>query len=281
MRQDRQMTITPDELLPELLELAVRAARAAGAELMTRYGRIEGLDMKSSATDPVSDADRAAETLLVRIISAQRPHDGLLGEEGAAKAGSSGITWVVDPLDGTVNYLYELDNFSVSVAAEDSAGPVVGVVYDPTRDSIYTAARGRGAHRDGAELNCTAAVAPERALVGTGFGYSAERRRIQGSVIGGLLPQVRDIRRIGSAALDLCAVAAGALDAYWEEGVNQWDVSAGSLIATEAGAVFSNIDLLGFGRGALAAAPELHAALGVVLAELVAGVELDRSEGAQ
>ncbi len=258
MVDDRQVTETPEDLIAELLELAVRAARAAGAELMSRYGHVQGLDSKSSATDPVSDADRAAETLLVEMITAQRPGDGLLGEEGAARETTTGITWVVDPLDGTVNYLYELDTFAVSVAAEDPAGALVGVVYEPARDVIYTAARGRGAHRNGITLRVAAPVTAAAALLGTGFGYDPERRRRQGALIAAMLPEVRDIRRIGSAALDLCYVASGALDAYYEEGTKPWDVAAGGLIVTEAGGVFAECTPLGVSSGKLAAAPGLH-----------------------
>lgn len=259
------MNQTPDHVIDELMELAVRAARAAGAELMARYGKVEGLDVKSSSTDPVSDADRAAEDLLVSLITQQRPGDGLLGEEGAARDSTTGITWVIDPLDGTVNYLYELDNFSVSVAAEDADGAVVGVVLDPTRDVIYTAARGRGAHCDGRKLQCAAAVPASQALLGTGFGYDPERRRRQGALIGRMLPLVRDVRRIGSAALDLSWVASGAMDAYYEEGTNRWDVAAGGLIAAEAGALFTWFTPLGLPSGSLAAAPALHAELSQLL----------------
>ena len=254
-----------EKLVDELIELAVRGARAAGVELMKRYGTVAGLNLKSSVTDPVSDADRASEELLVTMITTQRPDDGLLGEEGARKTGTSGITWVIDPLDGTVNYLYELDNFSVSVAAEDDSGAVVGAVYDPTRDIMYTAARGRGSHRDGVALQCAAPVPAAEALLGTGFGYDKERRRIQGGIIGRMLPHVRDIRRIGSAALDLSWVAAGSLNAYYEEGINRWDVSAGGLIATEAGALFTKFTPGGLPTGALAAAPGLHEELAALL----------------
>src|SRR6478752_6558560 len=128
-----------------LLDLAIRGARAAGAELMARYGHVQGLDTKTSATDPVSDADRAAERILVDLITGERPDDGLLGEEGAAKESRSGLRWVIDPLDGTVNYLYQLDNFSVSVAVEDAQGVLVGVVHDPTNDRTFRAVRGGGA----------------------------------------------------------------------------------------------------------------------------------------
>lgn len=258
MTDHHEVTETREDLIPELLELAVRAARAAGAELMARYGNVQGLDSKTTATDPVSDADRAAETLLVELISAQRPGDGLLGEEGASRPTTTGITWVVDPLDGTVNYLYELDTFSVSVAAEDTAGALVGVVYEPARDVLYTAARGHGAHKDGVALHVSPAVPAAKALLGTGFGYDPERRRRQGALIAAILPEVRDIRRIGSAALDLCYVASGAMDAYYEEGTNPWDVAAGGLIVAEAGGVFAECTPLGVASGKLAAAPGLH-----------------------
>lgn len=259
MTEDQRVTDTSANLIPALLELAVRAARAAGAELMTRYGHVQGLDSKSSSTDPVSDADRAAESLLVAMIDESRPDDGLLGEEGASRPSRSGITWVVDPLDGTVNYLYELDTFSVSVAAVDATeGTVVGVVYEPVRDVIYTAARGRGAYRNGVALHVNDAVPAARALLGTGFGYDPERRRVQGALIAAMLPEVRDIRRIGSAALDLCYVASGAMDAYYEEGTNPWDVAAGGLVVTEAGGVFTECTPLGVPSGKLAAAPGLH-----------------------
>lgn len=227
--------------------------------MLRRYGNVEGLDTKSSGTDPVSDADRAAEEILVEMIEAERPEDGILGEEGAATASTSGLTWVVDPLDGTVNYLYELDNWSVSVAVEDRDGAVVGAVFDPTRDRMFTALRGGGAFRDGKPLRCRESVPLSRALLATGFGYSAERRVIQGVLIAKVLPMVRDIRRIGSAALDLCSVAAGQMDIYFEEGIQRWDVSAGGLIAAEAGAVVTSHRPNGIPTGILAAAPGLHA----------------------
>ncbi len=254
---------TPDP--DALLALAVGVARAAGAELVSRYGRIEGLDTKSSATDPVSDADRAAEAMIVRMLLDARPDDGLIGEEGASRASGSGITWVIDPLDGTVNYLYELDHFSVSIAAEDSAGGLVGAVFEPMRGRMYTAIRGGGAFLDGVALAVSEPVALDRALLGTGFGYSAQRRADQGAIIARLLPRIRDIRRFGSAALNLCEVAGGRLDAYYEEGVQHWDVAAGGLIATEAGAVMTPICLTGADTGWLVAGPSLHAELAAAL----------------
>ena len=261
--EDDLVTTAAD--LPALLDLATRGAHAAGAELLARYGRIQGLDTKTSATDPVSDADRAAEALLVELITGERPDDGLLGEEGASRPSSSGLRWVIDPLDGTVNYLYQLDNFSVSIAVEDADGGLAGVVYSPTIDRTFWATRGGGAFANGRRLQVNDPVPMDRALLATGFGYSPERRAAQGALIAGLLPRVRDIRRIGSAALDLCSVAAGAVDGYFEEGVKAWDVAAGSLIAREAGAVVSTVTPTGDATGCLAAGPALHAALAAEL----------------
>jgi len=248
--------MTPDPAA--LLDLAVRAARAAGQELLGRYGDVQGLATKSSATDPVTDADRASERLLTEMITAERPQDGLLGEEGAARPSDSGLIWVVDPLDGTVNYLYELGNWAVSVAVEDRDGAVVGVVHDPVAARTFTAVRGGGARLDGGTLRVNDPVPMHRALVGTGFGYLPERRATQGALVARLLPQIRDIRRYGSAALDLCAVAAGHLDAYFEEGVQRWDVAAGGLVAREAGAVMTPCTPTGIPTGWLVAGATLH-----------------------
>jgi len=263
-------TVKPTSRPDDLLDLAVRVARAAGAELMSRYGRVEGLDTKSSATDPVSDADRASEALMVDMLLAQRPDDGLIGEEGASRSSRSGITWVIDPLDGTVNFLYELDNFSVSIAAEDADGGLVGAVFDPVMNRMYTAMRGDGAFLDGRKLRVNEPVTLEKAMLATGFGYSAERRAVQGEIIARLLPQIRDIRRFGSAALNLCEVAAGRLDAYYEEGVQHWDVAAGGLIAVESGAVMTTSSLTGASTGWLVGGPSLHAALSSALASALA-----------
>ena len=262
-----------DALVDELLELAVRVARAAARELLYRYGGELDVVLKSSATDPVSDADKASEQLLRRMIGEARPDDGMLGEEGTDESGTSGLTWVFDPLDGTVNYLYQLDNFSVSVAVDDADGALVGVVLDPVRDTLFTAVRGRGAWRNGHRLRVAAAVPAAHALLGTGFGYDPARRARQGALIARVLPQVRDIRRIGSAALDLCMVASGSLNAYYEEGVNRWDVAAGGLVAAEAGAVVSTFRPLGVPTGALAAAPALHEELSGLLSEAAKGLD--------
>ncbi len=261
------MTSAPD-LNDELLDLAVRTARAAGRELLTRYGHVKTVETKSTPTDPVSEADRASEQLIVAQLLDARPDDGVLGEEGANQAGTTGLTWIIDPLDGTVNYLYGLDNFAVSIGLSDGEGALVGVVFDPVRDLLYTAIRGRGAFLGNRPLRVNDPVDAAAALLGTGFGYAAERRARQIAVISRLLPAVRDIRRIGSAALDLCAVGAGHLDAFWEEGVNIWDVAAGGLVATEAGAVMSTSGVTGAPTGWLVAGPALHAQLAARLAEV-------------
>lgn len=258
--------IAPPPDTAALLDLAVRAARAAGAELLSRYGHIQGLETKSSATDPVSDADRASEALIVRMLLAERPDDGMIGEEGTSRPSGSGLTWVIDPLDGTVNYLYGLDNFSVSIAAEDALGGLVGAVYDPVVDRMYTGVRGGGAFQDGQPLRVNEPVSLDKALIATGFGYSAERRAAQAAVIARLLPQIRDIRRMGSAALNLCDVAAGHLDGYWEEGVQHWDIAAGAVIAREAGALMTTSSLTDAPTGWVIAGPSLHAALTAALA---------------
>ncbi|GAA2018399.1 inositol monophosphatase [Nakamurella flavida] len=252
-----------------LLDLARRAASAAGAELMRRYGHIEGLRTKSTATDPVSAADLAAEAVLVEMITTERPDDGLLAEEGSSRPSVSGLRWVVDPLDGTVNYLYGLGNFSVSVAVEDGDGALVGVVLDPGTGREYSAVRGEGAFCDGERLQVVDPIPMGQALLGTGFGYDPARRALQGQVIAALLPTVRDIRRTGSAALDMCWVASGKLDAFYEVGLQPWDAAAGGLIAQEAGAVFTAlVQLPGGPTRFLTAGPSLHHELSSALAEL-------------
>jgi myo-inositol-1(or 4)-monophosphatase len=210
---------------------------------------------KSTATDMVSEMDRAAERLIVERLLAVRPDDGVVGEEGAARSGTSGLRWVIDPLDGTTNYLYGLPGWGVSIAAEDADGVVAGVVIDAVRGEVYAATRGGGAFRDGRPIACSDVTDLGAALVGTGFAYAAERRRAQGVVIAGLLPRVRDIRRFGAAAVDLCLVACGRLDAYFERGLSWWDLAAGGLVATEAGAVLSSLDGGPVSAGSVLAAP--------------------------
>jgi myo-inositol-1(or 4)-monophosphatase len=238
------------------LELAERLAHEAGEVLVARFGGpAEALAQKSSPTDMVSDADRAAERLVLDALRAERPDDGVLGEEGAHVAGTSSRRWVVDPLDGTTNYLYGQPTWAVSIALEDAEGLAAGVVHAPVLGETYAAARGRGARLNGEPLTVREAVEPAAALVGTGFGYAADLRARQAELLLRILPRVRDIRRGGSAALDLAWVAAGRLDGYWERGLNAWDWAAGSLLVTEAGGALTTLE--GEPRGLLAASKGL------------------------
>jgi myo-inositol-1(or 4)-monophosphatase len=228
----------------ELLALAVAAAREAGELLASREGRVLVAATKSSPTDVVTEMDRRAEDLIREHILAARPGDAILGEEGGqiGDIAAGGVRWVIDPLDGTVNYLYGLHDWAVSIAAEGNGEILAGAVLVPMRGELFTAVRGGGAWLEStqgttAALRCRPGVPLEAALVGTGFGYLAERRKVQGEVVAALLPRVRDIRRGGSASVDLCSLAAGRLDGYYERGLNYWDYAAGALIAVEAGAV--------------------------------------------
>ncbi len=232
------MTGSADATDRELLDIALEAARRAGALL--RDGRPADLEVaatKSSPIDVVTEMDIAAEKLITDHLAEHRPGDGLLGEEGAQRTGTTGVRWVIDPLDGTVNYWYGLPSWAVSIAAERDGRTVAGVVYAPLRGETYRAVLGGGAHCGERVLRCRTAPPFEQALVGTGFGYLTERRVAQAAVVAELLPRVRDIRRAGSAAIDLCDVAAGRLDAYFERGLHPWDRAAGALIAREAGAL--------------------------------------------
>ena len=240
------------ELEQVLLGVAERAARAAGAELVMRFGG-PAVDVrtKSTSTDPVSAADIAAEAAIRQVLARERPHDAILGEEGGAtpgdgarELGSGGLRWVVDPLDGTVNYLYRLPTFAVSVACEDADGALVGVVLNPVSGECFWATRSGPALRAGAAgaacEEITARKGPDdlgHALVGTGFSYDPDVRAAQGRVAARLLPRVRDIRRAGAAALDLGWCAFGRLDAFYERGVHAWDIAAGSLICERVGLV--------------------------------------------
>ena len=219
-----------------LLELATDLARRAGALALSMHSALEGHDTKSTPTDVVTEADRACEALLVEGIRAARPDDGLLGEEGASSEGTTGLVWVIDPIDGTVNYLYGLPQWAVSIGVELDGEALVGVVFDPAKDELWTAVRGQGAQLDGRRLRCSAVEDLGQTLVATGFSYDARRRSVQAQHLTHVLPVVRDLRRLGAGSLDLCAVAAGRVDAYYEQGLNPWDMSAGLLIAAEAGA---------------------------------------------
>jgi myo-inositol-1(or 4)-monophosphatase len=236
-----------------LLRIAMDAAGEAGRLLASWRGneRPEVIDTKSSPTDVVTEMDRRSEALITEWIRAVRPGDAVLGEEGGQTLGGrdvdaagdqARVRWVVDPLDGTVNYLYGLPDWAVSIAAEVDGTILAGVVEVPRFGETFAAVAGRGAflHRDGDRkaalpLHCNSGVALGQALVGTGFGYDSARRRVQGEVVAALLPHVRDIRRGGSAAVDLCSVAAGRMDAFFERGLNYWDYAAGGLIARPAG----------------------------------------------
>ncbi|HET6951064.1 MAG TPA: inositol monophosphatase family protein [Acidimicrobiales bacterium] len=253
-----------------LVALATEVAARAVALLRDGLGRARtAVRTKSTATDMVSEMDHASERLIVSALLDARPGDGIVAEEGSDVVGTSGVRWVVDPLDGTTNYLYDLPGWNVSIAAEDAGGVLAGVVADGVHREVFTATRGGGAFRDGAPIMCTGATDLARALVGTGFGYDAARRRAQGEVLAGVLPRVRDIRRSGAAAIDLCWVASGRLDGYFERGLAWWDLAAGGLIATEAGAVVSSLDGGPMVAGSvLAAAPGLAVPLRDLLCSL-------------
>lgn len=244
----------------ELLEIAIDAARRAGDLLLERFRTpARGIDTKSSPTDLVSDADRDAETLLVDAIVAARPGDGILAEEGGARESSSGVRWVVDPLDGTVNFLFRIPAWCVSVAAEDERGGVVGVIRDPNRDETFTTIRGEGAFLNGAAISVGRKTALADALIGTGFAYEARARAVQAQRLPRVLPAVRDIRRAGSAALDLASVACARLDGFFEAPMERWDQAAGTLLVREAGGVTSELRApFGNSHGVIAANPILH-----------------------
>lgn len=254
----------------ELLALAVDTASAAAAFLRNgRDGMAAGLETKSSPTDVVTAMDRAAEAMITQRLLAARPEDGTLGEEGSARHGTSGVRWVIDPIDGTVNYLYRLPSWSVSIGVEVAGEIVAGVVVDGPRDIVWTATAGGGAYRQGQQVHCSAETRLERALLATGFSYLSERRRLQGQVVAGLLPRVRDIRRIGSAALDLCSAAAAHVDAYAEQSLQPWDLAAGGLIAREGGCRVEGLRGMSAGPDlVLAAPPALFGPLHDLLVEL-------------
>jgi myo-inositol-1(or 4)-monophosphatase len=247
--------------LAALLELAQSAAGAAGRLIRERRDAVERMAVaatKSTPTDVVTESDTAAEALIRAQLLAARPGDGFLGEEGGSLAGRSGVVWVVDPIDGTVNYLYGLPAYAVSIAARVDGLPAVGVVHNPTSGETWTAVRGAGAFLDGRPIRESGCDRLDKALIATGFGYDAARRAHQAEVLRHVLPRVRDIRRVGVASLDLCAVATGQVDGYYERGLAPWDLAAGGLIAQEAGAIVAGI-------GGRAAGPDLVIAAGPAL----------------
>jgi len=259
-----------------LLDLAVGTAREAAELVATgRATAAEHVDVKSSPVDVVTAVDKASEQLIVARLMAARPEDGVLGEEGASRTGTSGVRWVVDPIDGTVNFLYGVPAYAVSIAAEVDGVVRAGAVLNVATGELFTATSGGGAYLSSAaharpvRLGGSNPVSLEQTLVATGFSYQAEQRRVQGALVAQLLPQVRDIRRFGSAALDLCAAAAGRVDAYYELELNPWDFAAGALIAAEAG-----LTVTGLPGRPFAAPMAIAAAASIVdeFVELVAGL---------
>jgi myo-inositol-1(or 4)-monophosphatase len=264
------------DLLALARDIAVRASEFA---LDARRAGVSVAATKSTPTDVVTAVDRDTEALIRSLILESRPDDGIVGEEGAAHVGTSGLDWVVDPIDGTVNFLYGIPAWSVSIAVAErtgsdaAAGPrriegttLAGVVVNPVSGELFEASLGGGARSMGHPLAVNTGVPLGQALVATGFAYASDLRRAQADVLRGVLPEVRDIRRIGSAALDLAAVAAGRVDAYYERGLNSWDQAAGALIAREAGARVGGVQ---GGREdselVVAAAPDLYDAFAALL----------------
>jgi myo-inositol-1(or 4)-monophosphatase len=231
-------TPSPGELLTLAVEVAVRAGKLVTAE---RRHPVSVSATKSSPTDVVTAVDLASERLIRREIEAVRPDDSFVGEEGDDVAGSTSVTWVADPIDGTVNFLYGIPQFAVSLAARVGTRVVAGVVYNPISDETFTAVLGGGAELNGHPIEVSGCTVLAEALVGVGYHYKAEVRHHQAVETARLIPVVRDVRRLGSAALDLCFLAAGRLDAYVERGLKPWDFAAGRLIATEAGAIVAGL----------------------------------------
>jgi myo-inositol-1(or 4)-monophosphatase len=253
------MADTAQELLAVAVEVTRSAARLA-AELRT-HG-VSGVATKSTATDVVTAADKATERYVRDALRERRPGDVVLGEETGQSSGTGAVRWILDPIDGTVNYLYGIPQYAVSLAAELDGVVVAGVVRDVVSGEEWTATRGGGAHRSGYRLTGSPVTDLGQALIATGFGYAADRRAHQAAVLARLMPSIRDIRRFGSAALDLCWAAEGRVDAYFEKGLNLWDHAAGGLVAAEAGLLVTGL------RGAppgpdlvLAAPPGIHRTL--------------------
>lgn len=265
-----------------LADLAWRAASEAASFLHTQRPDELAVETKSTPTDVVTSMDKAAEHLVVERLIGERPGDGLLGEEGTDRQSETGIRWIVDPLDGTVNYLYRIPHWGVSVAAEDEdlRETVVGVVITPETGEGFVAIRGRGAWKvigDVAErLAVRECTQVGQAMVATGFGYSRERRRNQADVLRTLITSVRDIRRTGCAVVDFAWIAQGRTDAYYERGLNPWDVAAGLLIAGEAGAVVSDLGGKPGSGTFLVATPGIADTLAELLID--AGVHRDDNE---
>ena len=257
--------------LRELLTIAEDLARAAGEVLRRRPDDL-GVESKTTPTDAVTVVDKAAEKVILDALRDRRPNDRVVAEESGDSELDADVTWFVDPLDGTVNYLYALSPYAVSIGAAVNGVHVVGVVYDVPREELFAAVRGEGATCNGDRLRCTQQTDPAHALLATGFGYDAGFRAAQAEVVRQVLPQVRDIRRAGSAAVDLCSVAAGRVDAFYEAGMHPWDWAAGAVIAREAGARVEGLQGRPPGHHVtLAANPALWDALHELLVDAGAG----------
>ncbi|MBF4597083.1 inositol monophosphatase [Curtobacterium sp. VKM Ac-2889] len=261
----------------QFADLAESIARDAAALAARRRAEgVEVADRKSSIVDVVTAADREVEALIRARIAEARPDDAFHGEESGSASGASGITWVVDPIDGTVNYLYGSDEYGVSIGVVRGGAdpmtwePIAGVVVAPATGTVFRAAAGQGATRDGEPLSVAAPGSLAETLVATGFGYTADRRREQVAVLAGLIGEVRDIRRGGAASLDCCAVGAGTVDAYYERGINPWDMAGGALVAQEAGATI-RIWEAGGTRSFLFASPAVADELEALVRRLEAG----------
>jgi myo-inositol-1(or 4)-monophosphatase len=228
---------TPDELERLAIELAQRAAG------VVRDGAADGLAVsaKSTATDLVTQVDRATERWLVDALTERRPRDAVLGEEGGGRTGTSGVRWLLDPIDGTVNFVLGIPHYAVSVAAELDGVVVAGAVCNPVSGELFHARLGGGGYLDDRRLSGPRDVPLERAVVATGFSYAADVRTRQVAALAPMLPRIGDVRRLGAASLDLCFLAAGRLDAYFEAGLNPWDHAAGGLVATEAGCLVTGL----------------------------------------
>jgi myo-inositol-1(or 4)-monophosphatase len=259
--------LSPVEASPAALRvIAVECARAAGELLLERFvaGGERAVGSKSSPTDVVSEADYAAERAIRDLLSERRPGDAILGEEGGETQAGEGLRWIVDPLDGTVNFLFGVPQWCVSVAVHDDEGGVAGVVFDPLRDEIFCGERGGVATLNGTPVAGSESTELASSLVGTGFAYESAVRTTQAAVLARVLPVVRDVRRMGSAALDLAWTAAGRYDAFYERGVQAWDIAAGSILCECSGLVVRPLVVQGAVPGGVVVAPaaiidELHA----------------------
>lgn len=254
-----------------LLHIAMDAAHDAGSLLFERFSRpARGVDTKSTSTDLVSDADRDSERCILERISKDRPDDGVLGEEGTGRRSESGITWIIDPLDATVNFLFGIPWWCVSIGARDPEGDLLGVIHNPVLGETFSALRGEDAWLNGERIHVSKQDDISQSLVGTGFAYQAEARAVQAAAAARVLPEARDLRRMGSAALDLCSLACGRLDGFFESHLEEWDKAAGRLIVREAGGVVEEI-----GPPIPSISPGVIASNGLIhrqLRELVEGV---------